>query len=154
MKKLMLLGLLGAALTALPAVTASAAQVGVGIQVGPSYVGPAPVCPYGYYDYYPYTCAPYGFYGPEWFSGGVFIGAGPWYHGGIRGYYGHGWHGSGYYGHGGYYGHEGFRGGTVARGPMAHQFHGNAAHGGPAPSGFHGGGGAHGGGFHGGEHHR
>ena len=23
-------------------------------------------------DYYPYACAPYGFYGPEWFSGGVF----------------------------------------------------------------------------------
>jgi hypothetical protein len=44
-------------------------------------VGAAPVCPYGYYDYAPYNCAPYGFYGPEWFSGGVFIGAGPWFHG-------------------------------------------------------------------------
>ncbi len=44
-------------------------------------VGAAPVCPYGYYDYAPYKCAPYGFYGPEWFSGGVFIGAGPWFHG-------------------------------------------------------------------------
>ncbi len=40
-----------------------------------------PVCPYGYYDYAPYPCAPYGYYGPEWFSGGVFIGAGPWFHG-------------------------------------------------------------------------
>jgi hypothetical protein len=50
------------------------AQVSVGI-------GVAPVCPYGYYDYAPYNCAPYGFYGPEWFSGGVFIGAGPWFHG-------------------------------------------------------------------------
>jgi len=30
---------------------------------------------------YPYACAPYGYYGPEWFSGGIFIGAGPWYHG-------------------------------------------------------------------------
>jgi hypothetical protein len=44
-------------------------------------VGPAPVCPYGYYDAPPYACAPYGYYGPEWFSGGVFIGAGPWFHG-------------------------------------------------------------------------
>src|SRR5258708_7427244 len=40
-------------------------------------IGPAPVCPYGYYDVAPYNCAPYGYYGPEWFSSGVFIGAGP-----------------------------------------------------------------------------
>jgi len=44
-------------------------------------IGPAPVCPYGYYDYSPYNCAPYGYYGPEWFRGGVFLGAGPWFHG-------------------------------------------------------------------------
>jgi hypothetical protein len=44
-------------------------------------VGPAPVCPYGYYDVPPYACAPYGYYGPEWFVGGVFVGAGPWFHG-------------------------------------------------------------------------
>jgi hypothetical protein len=44
-------------------------------------IGAPPVCPYGYYDYAPYACAPYGYYGPEWFSGGVFIGAGPWFHG-------------------------------------------------------------------------
>lgn len=44
-------------------------------------IGPAPVCPYGYYEVPPYNCAPYGYYGPEWFSGGVFIGAGPWFHG-------------------------------------------------------------------------
>jgi hypothetical protein len=44
-------------------------------------VGVAPVCPYGYYDTPPYACAPYGYYGPEWFTGGVFIGAGPWFHG-------------------------------------------------------------------------
>jgi hypothetical protein len=50
------------------------AQVGV-------EVGVAPVCPYGYYDVPPYDCAPYGYYGPEWFAGGVFIGAGPWFHG-------------------------------------------------------------------------
>jgi hypothetical protein len=44
-------------------------------------VGAAPDCPYGYYDSAPYGCAPYGYYGPEWFTGGVFIGAGPWFHG-------------------------------------------------------------------------
>jgi hypothetical protein len=44
-------------------------------------IGVAPDCPYGYYDYVPYDCAPYGYYGPEWFSGGIFIGAGPWFHG-------------------------------------------------------------------------
>ncbi len=44
-------------------------------------IGAAPECPYGYYDVAPYNCAPYGYYGPEWFSGGVFIGAGPWFHG-------------------------------------------------------------------------
>jgi hypothetical protein len=44
-------------------------------------VGVAPDCPYGYYDAAPYGCAPSGYYGPEWFSGSVFIGAGPWFHG-------------------------------------------------------------------------
>ncbi len=52
------------------------AQVNVGISVGA-----APDCPYGYYDYAPYACSPYGYYGPEWFSGGAFIGAGSWFHG-------------------------------------------------------------------------
>ncbi|HEX3968423.1 MAG TPA: hypothetical protein VHW70_10690 [Edaphobacter sp.] len=56
------------------ATPSSSAQVSVGI-------GVAPVCPYGYYDYAPYSCAPYGYYGPEWFSSGVFVGAGPWFHG-------------------------------------------------------------------------
>ncbi|GGH07070.1 hypothetical protein [Silvibacterium dinghuense] len=51
-------------------------------------IGPAPVCPYGYFDYAPYNCAPYGYYGPDWFSGGIFIGAGPWFHG-PHGFYGH-----------------------------------------------------------------
>src|SRR5580692_10271467 len=51
-------------------------------------IGVAPVCPYGYYDVPPYTCAPYGYYGPEWFTGGVFIGAGPWFHG-PEGFHGH-----------------------------------------------------------------
>jgi hypothetical protein len=44
-------------------------------------IGPAPECPYGYFDYAPYECAPYGYYGPEWFTNGAFLGAGPWYHG-------------------------------------------------------------------------
>ena len=52
------------------------AQVSVGINIGAP-----PECPYGYYDVPPYDCAPYGYYGPEWFTGGVFIGAGPWFHG-------------------------------------------------------------------------
>lgn len=54
----------------------SQAQVSFGVQFGAE-----PVCPYGYYDYAPYRCAPYGYYGPEWFSNGVFVGSGPWYHG-------------------------------------------------------------------------
>jgi hypothetical protein len=44
-------------------------------------IGPAPECPYGYYEVPPYNCAPYGYYGPEWFNGGIFVGAGPWFHG-------------------------------------------------------------------------
>lgn len=44
-------------------------------------IGVAPDCPYGYYDVPPYACAPPGYYGPEWFDGGVFIGVGPWFHG-------------------------------------------------------------------------
>ena len=44
-------------------------------------IGVAPDCPYGYYDYAPYSCVPDGYYGPEWFTGGVFVGVGPWFHG-------------------------------------------------------------------------
>jgi hypothetical protein len=62
----------GIGLTA--AVPAAQAQVSVG-------VGVAPVCPYGYYDVAPYACAPAGYYGPEWFNDGVFIGVGPWFRG-------------------------------------------------------------------------
>jgi len=36
-------------------------QISVGVNVGV-----APVCPYGYFDYVPYDCAPYGYYGPDW----------------------------------------------------------------------------------------
>jgi hypothetical protein len=56
------------------------AQISVGIGIAP-VIGIAPECPYGYYDMAPYACAPSGYYGPEWFSGAVFIGAGPWFHG-------------------------------------------------------------------------
>jgi len=56
--------------------TTPKAQAQVTVQIGP-----APDCPYGYYDYAPYDCAPYGYYGPEWFRDGIFIGAGPWFHG-------------------------------------------------------------------------
>ena|SRR3569623_1925146 len=51
-------------------------------------IGPAPACPYGYFDYPPYDCAPYGYYGPEWFPNGAFLGAGPWYRG-PRHFWGH-----------------------------------------------------------------
>ena len=95
---------------------AHAQRVVVGVGVGPAYVGP-PVCAYGYYGYHPYACAPYGYYGPQWFVNGVFIGAGPWYHGyyGLRPFYGPrfypryyrpGFVRPGFYGRGyGYYGH-------------------------------------------------
>jgi hypothetical protein len=52
----------------------AAAQVNI-------YIGMAPDCPYGYFDYAPHNCAPDGYYGPEWFIGGVFIGADGWFHG-------------------------------------------------------------------------
>jgi len=71
-KFLMLAAVAGSCLTAL--VPRAQAQVSIN-------VGVAPDCPYGYYDVAPYGCAPAGYYGPEWFTGGVFIGAGPWFHG-------------------------------------------------------------------------
>lgn len=61
----------------------SLGQVSVGVNIGPE-----PVCPYGYYDYAPYNCAPYGYYGPDFFTDGVFIGVGPWFHG-PHGFVGH-----------------------------------------------------------------
>ena len=111
------------------------AQVAVGVRVGPviASVGPAPVCAYGYYGYYPYACAPYGYYGSSWFVNGVFIGAGPWYHGYYgRGFYGHPWYG--------------YRPGYAYR-PGYGYWHGHAYHGGPVAHGYVGG--YHRGGFHG-----
>ena len=131
--------------------TPANAQVGVGIGVGVGdggygygdYGYPAPVCSWGYYNYYPYACAPYGYYGPSWFVGGIFIGAGPWYHG-YWGRGGYGWgHGYGYgrgVGYRGGYG-GGYRGGVgYARG--GNSFRGGSAYGGGA-RGFAGGGGVH-----------
>jgi hypothetical protein len=88
------------------------AQIVVGI-------GAAPMCPYGYYDYAPYSCSPYGYYGPDWFNGGIFIGAGPWFHGR-----------SGFYGHvdNRYDPRNGYRGPTPERGDRAfNHFQGNEA---------------------------
>jgi len=94
----------------------AAAQVAVSI-------GVAPVCPYGYYEGTPYGCAPDGYYGPEWFSGGVFVGAGPWYHGSDH-FYGHVDHKLDY--------RKGYHGPMPARGesPAEHraEFHGQAMH--------------------------
>ncbi len=68
-------------------------RVGIGIGIGPGYVSGPPACPYGYYPDYPYGCAPYGYYGPSYFVNGIFIGAGPWYHGYARPYYGRPYYG-------------------------------------------------------------
>ncbi|MGA8367274.1 MAG: hypothetical protein WB716_08160, partial [Candidatus Acidiferrales bacterium] len=89
MKYIRVLAILGAILLTASLTSAQRVSVGVGVgpvygYYGPSYYGPeyyGPVCDYGYYPYAPYACAPYGYYGPEWFSDGIFIGAGPWYHG-------------------------------------------------------------------------
>ena len=65
---------------ALPAAY-SQAQVAVGVQIGPSYgvYNAPPVCEYGFYPDYPFACAPHGYWGPEYFVDGIFIGAGPLY---------------------------------------------------------------------------
>ena len=117
----------------------SQAQVSVGIGFGPGYVAGPPVCAYGYYGYPPYACAPYGYYGPNWFVGGMFLGAGPWY----GGYYGRGGYGPGYYRRGYYhaaYGGRGYAGGPGGgyHGSTGGGFHGAAR--GFSGSGGHGGG--------------
>jgi hypothetical protein len=148
--------MLAAASAALFAGTVAApAQVSIGIGVEPG-------CPYGYFDYAPYDCSPYGYYGPDWFNGGVFLGAGPWFHG-PRGFYGHV--------DNRYDPHYGYRGPMPGRGAERfNHFQGNEArdgrgHTGPAGHegggehalpGFHGGGGGghEGGGHQGGGHPR
>ena len=111
------------------------AQISFGVNIGA-----APVCPYGYYGYAPYNCAPYGYYGPEWFTGGIFLGAGPWYRGAPGRY--------GYVNHDfdpryGYHGPFPNRGEQFDRSHDFHDFHGNDFHG-PYGEGHHEG-------FHGGD---
>ena len=132
----------------LPAAFAQA-QFAVGVRVGPGfgYVAGPPVCAYGYYNYAPYACAPYGYYGPRWFTGGVFIGAGPWYHGGYWGR-GPGWgYGRGYYGRDRFE-DRGFDRARWNRGREGEGFRGGNGWG-HVGGGFHGGGGFRGS-FHGG----
>ncbi len=57
-----------------PSIPQAQAQISVEI-------GAAPDCPYGHFEAAPHGCAPYGYYGPTWFAGGTFVGAGPWFHG-------------------------------------------------------------------------
>lgn len=119
MKTVKLLGLTALALGLLAGLAPKAsAQVAVGVEVGPP-----PVCPYGYYEVPPYNCAPDGYYGPEWFAGGVFIGAGPWFHGPAN-FYGHVDHHYDY--------RHGYHGSFPARGEaprgQRRAFHGNAMH--------------------------
>ena len=61
----------------------ASAQVAVGVRVGPVgvAVGPEPVCGYGYYPFAPYACAPAGYWAPNYFVSGIFVGAGPWFRG-------------------------------------------------------------------------
>lgn len=148
-------------------------RVGIGVRVGPGYVAGPPACAYGYYNYYPYACAPYGYYGPDYFVDGVFVGVGPWYHWGhpvgfwSRGWDHDRWHGRrdwdrgrdgwgrGWEGRRDFAGrHDGYaredHGRGFARGNEGgfrggQSFRGGESHGG---GGFHGGGGSHGGGRH------
>jgi len=106
------------------AATPAKAQVSFGINIGP-----APVCPYGYYDLAPYNCAPYGYYSPAWFPNGIFIGAGPWFHG-PRDF--HGWVDNRFdprHGYRGPFPHRGERGRFHPYG-RDHEFHGNERRGG------------------------
>jgi len=129
----------------------SQAQVGVGIgvRVGPGYVAGPPACAYGYYDNYPYACAPYGFYGPNYFVDGLFVGVGPWYHWGHPGWFwNRGAYGRGFVGRPGFAARgydRGYARGVVrgeTRGAIrgGNAFRGGASHGGEfRGGGFHGG---------------
>ena len=95
------------------------AQISIGV-----HIGAEPVCPYGYYDYAPYRCAPFGYYGPQWFSNGVFIGAGPWFHGPehFHGYVDH--HYDPHYGYHGAYPNRGEHADWGHHQGWEHNFHG------------------------------
>ncbi|HKE21677.1 MAG TPA: hypothetical protein VKB88_04750 [Bryobacteraceae bacterium] len=111
------------AMLVLGAPKAAKAQVGLGVQVGPSYAAPySPYC--SVYD--PYNCPPYVYSYPY---------AYPYVYGGGWGW-GGGWHGDhdrgfrGGYGYGGraFSGGGGFHGGGAIRGGGG--FHGGGGHGG------------------------
>ena len=128
-KTLLIATALFAGLALAPAANAQI-SIGIGIQ---------PVCSYGYYDYAPYACAPYGFYGPGYFYGGVFLGMGPWAGWG----YGHGWGshrfvsegGGSYHGGGGAMANRSsFARGSGARGGTPVRSSGNAYHANPGNS--------------------
>ncbi|MGA2991586.1 MAG: hypothetical protein ABSD88_14010 [Candidatus Korobacteraceae bacterium] len=120
-----------------------------------------PACFYGYYNYSPFACAPYGYYGPGYFYNGIFLGVGPWDSWG----YNHGW-GSHRFSGGGGGRYVGSRGNTRGRGPAVERAsrssrpHAAAARGGVSHGGSHAtaarGGGSHGGngGSHGGGERR
>jgi hypothetical protein len=170
LKLFALVGVLGVSLLAASGANAQRVAIGVGFG-GPGYYGPAPICDYGYYNYYPYACAPYGYYGPEWFNGGFFIGAGPWFRG-FRGGFGRGFDRGrdfrgGFNGRQGFNNRGSFRGSTGGsfrgstggsfRGSTGGSFRGSTGgsfRGGSGGGSFHGGGGAShsGGGGHGGGH--
>lgn len=121
---------------------AAQSQISIGINIGAP-----PVCRYGFYEYPPYACAPYGFYGPGYFYNGIFLGVGPWAGWG----YAHGWGshrfveagGGRYHGRGGYEANHGH----FVRG-YDDRAHGAPHGGGGHPMGARGGGhpAAHGGG--------
>jgi hypothetical protein len=166
MKYLKILAFVGVLMLTASHANAQRVAIGVGIG-GPGYIGPAPICDYGYYNYYPYACAPYGYYGPEWFDGGFFIGAGPWFRG-FRGGFGRGFdRGRDFRGRdfrGGFDGRRGFdnrgsfRGSTGGnfRGSTGGNFRGSTGGGFRSGGGgsFRGGGGGSRGGGHGGGGHR
>jgi hypothetical protein len=87
--------------------------------------GAEPNCPYGYYDYAPYDCAPDGYYGPQWFNAGHFIGAGHWFHGPSNF---HGDVNNNYDPQHGYKGPAPARGETPAHPGAAPDFKGNESH--------------------------
>jgi len=55
--------------------TAPKAQAQVAVEVG------SPLIALRLLRLRPYNCVPDGYYGSEWFNGGVFVGVGPWFHG-------------------------------------------------------------------------
>jgi len=178
LKYLLAVGLIGLGALTLEVPSAPAqVRFGLGIGVGgppyggysdpyddpyyPAY-GPPPDCAYGYYPHYPYPCAPYGYWGPEYFYDGIFVGVGPWFGWGFgpgfRGWFHDfddfhrfgGFRGDQFRGFADRGGMRGFRGGETFRG-------GGGFRGGVPGGGFRGGapgggfrGGAPGGGFRGG----